>query len=298
MYVIFKHFSRTTRLETWTLPLKWLRSSWTSLRCLMLKVKSCPWPFLDFTLPHDDVIGLVYRSLHICSHHIFSPSSRYCEHTQTWREGHHDLCVLLLPRLRWSRTGGVLEALTCDSDTSETSIDWILSTTLFSGWDRCQPYLQSAGCEPREWEADGGIWEAGQWGTITLYYLFCRTFRDKKLPINILNAIWMYCRPLKPTLFLWHSCWSGSAAPSRGWRTAWQSRPCVPCSRSWRISVTIAASTSRPVCRRSASWRSTLTLCRPSWGWATGPPSCPPRARWCRWGVRSQLLHVHSHKCH
>lgn len=84
------------------------------------------------------------------------------------------------------------------------------------------------------------------------------------------------------------SCWSGSAAPSPGWRTAWPSRPCAPCSRSWRTSGTTAVSTSRRAYRRSASWRSTSTPCRLNWDWATGLPSCPLRARWCRWESSSR----------
>lgn len=42
---------RMTLLVTWTLPSMWLRSSWTSLRCLMLKVKlwhnHCDLPLLQ-----------------------------------------------------------------------------------------------------------------------------------------------------------------------------------------------------------------------------------------------------------
>lgn len=60
------------------------------------------------------------------------------------------------------------------------------------------------------------------------------------------------------------SCWSGFVAPSPGWRTVCLRTPCRPCSRSWRTSEIIAASTSHPKCRRSASWKSTLTPCRPS----------------------------------
>lgn len=34
----------------------------------------------------------------------------------------------------------------------------------YSGRDSCQPYLQGAGRQPGEWEADGGVREAGQRG--------------------------------------------------------------------------------------------------------------------------------------
>lgn len=33
------------------------------------------------------------------------PSCRYCEHSQTWWESYHDICVLLLPCFCWSRAG-------------------------------------------------------------------------------------------------------------------------------------------------------------------------------------------------
>lgn len=39
----------------------------------------------------------------------------------------------------------------------------------FAGWDSCQPYLQGAGCQPGEWETDGGVWEACQWGKKLLW---------------------------------------------------------------------------------------------------------------------------------
>ncbi|GAB5578337.1 alpha-actinin-2 isoform X1 [Prionailurus iriomotensis] len=45
------------------------------------------------------------------------------------------------------------------------------------------------------------------------------------------------------------SCWNGFVARSPGWRTGPLRRPCTPCSRSWRTSGTIGASTSRPRCR-------------------------------------------------
>jgi len=32
-------------------------------------------------------------------------SCRYCEHSQTWWESYHDICVLLLPCFCWSRAG-------------------------------------------------------------------------------------------------------------------------------------------------------------------------------------------------
>lgn len=79
------------------------------------------------------------------------------------------------------------------------------------------------------------------------------------------------------------SCWSGFVAPSPGWRTGPQRTPCRPCSRSWRTSGTTAACTSPPRSRRSANLRSISTPCRPSWGSATGRPSCPPKGKWSRW---------------
>lgn len=34
---------------------------------------------------------------------------RHCEHSKTWWEGHHDLCIMFLPCFRWCRAGkGVL----------------------------------------------------------------------------------------------------------------------------------------------------------------------------------------------
>lgn len=79
------------------------------------------------------------------------------------------------------------------------------------------------------------------------------------------------------------SCWSGSVGRSHGWRTVSRSRPCVPCSRSWRTSEITAVCTSHHACRKNASWKSTSTPCRPNWGWATDPPSCPLKERWFRY---------------
>lgn len=77
-----------------------------------------------------------------------------------------------------------------------------------------------------------------------------------------------------------HSYWSGSVAPFPGWRIEIQRTPCRQCSKSWRTLEITVASTSHPKCRKSASWRSTSTPCRPSWDSATGLPSCRLRGRW------------------
>lgn len=61
------------------------------------------------------------------------------------------------------------------------------------------------------------------------------------------------------------SCWNGSVGPSPGWRTAWRSRQCGQCSRSWKISGTTGASTSLHAFRRNASWKSTSTPSRRSY---------------------------------
>lgn len=90
------------------------------------------------------------------------------------------------------------------------------------------------------------------------------------------------------------SCWSGFAAPRPGWRTELQRRPWLRCRGSWRTSETTGASTSRPRCKRSVSWKSTSTHCRPSCASAIGPPSCPLRGRWSLW-VNSP--HSHSVTC-
>lgn len=82
---------------------------------------------------------------------------------------------------------------------------------------------------------------------------------------------------------LFSSCWSGSVAPSPGWRTGPQRTPCKPCSRNWRTSATTAACTSPPRSKRSANSRSISTPCRPSCGSATGQPSCLQKGKWSRW---------------
>lgn len=98
---------------------------------------------------------------------------RHCEHAQTWWEGHHDLRVMLLPRLCWCWTGAssTVPFMTLKFPKTKAvaliynakSNKWLKPGPLL-GWDSCQPYLQSAGRQPREWETDGGVWEAGKWG--------------------------------------------------------------------------------------------------------------------------------------
>ena len=82
-------------------------------------------------------------------------------------------------------------------------------------------------------------------------------------------------------VFLNHSCWSGSNAPLPGLRTGPLRRPWWRCGGNWRTSGTTDASTSPQRCRRSASWKLTSTLCRPSCASAIARPSCPLRGRWC-----------------
>lgn len=107
------------------------------------------------------------------------------------------------------------------------------------------------------------------------------------------------------------SCWSGSAGRFPGWKTEPNRRLWTTCRLSRRTSETTAqctnpprccklqffcrplplSSSDRPVCvhrsRRSASWRSASTLCRPNWGSATDPLSCRQRDAWCPYVCRS-----------